>query len=174
MLPKEPKRFSEKMDKTGRIPWMHLTYPTGSLGLEMTSPSYLCSSNHRWSQYRGPCAVSGHPGTRWSSRGGTERPRTDLSDTRSRQVVDSARPAAAAGAHACRLLRPELGPGKQLRRAARRAFRGPRSWPQGRGNTVDPARGPCTLSGWAAALSAPLWFALALFSRHPFRKLIPL
>lgn len=61
------------MDKTGNsLNAPHLAdWLTGPCDAQ---PSYLCSSNHRWSQYRGPCAASGHSVTRWLSRGGTKTP----------------------------------------------------------------------------------------------------
>lgn len=153
------------MDKTGNsLNAPHLSdWLTGPWD---DQPSYLCSSNHRWSQYRGPCAVSGHPGTRWLSRGGTKTP-SRRSFRHQVTAGGGLRRRCRRSAHACRLLR-RLGLEKQLRRAARRAFPLAAQLASGPAVTADPARGPCTLSGWAAALSAPLWFALALFSRHRF------
>ena len=127
---KNPRDSQEKMDKTGNsLNAPHLAdWLTGPCDAQ---PSYLCSSNHRWSQYRGPCAASGHSVTRWLSRGGTKTP-SRRSLRRQVSAVGGMRPLLPRISHSGRRLR-RLGLEKPLGRAARRAFpRWPRSWPQGR------------------------------------------
>lgn len=155
MLPKEPKRFSREngQDWGNSLNAPHLSHWLN--GPWDDQPSYLCSFNHRWSTYCGTCVVSGHPLTwlvelRWN-----------------KDALSQIFKKPGYGSYGIWLLLPlhfpflpsplQTGPG---RAAGRRADGGSWPWPQ----TV------LTLSGWAAALSDPLWLVLALLFHDRFRN----